>query len=603
MVPIRAIATLCSITLGSTLLLSACGQPDETAGGITVPALWANDSGVGGVEPAGITVNTSVDTPRYTVNLEDVDASGAGPAWRAATASAVATATLLSGMDPRHLSATYTITGPIDGPSAGAILTVGTLAAIRGRSLDPTVTMTGTVSPDGSIGRIGGVGTKIKAAADSNFGTVLLPTDNLFFRNLKGERVDAVDYGSSLGVVVRGVDSIADAYRIFTGDSISAEGSLSTTELLSPIANTASIVTSSLLREAQIVLDAVAMGKGRSTIDVELRAARAAFENDDHPTAYGLAADAYKRSVRELALEQTSSRIRSEGSESVRLALLADAAATRSQAEATIANTRAMPGLGQGQQALLPTTLRWAVLADAYAGAVQDRLAASVPDDVLVAAAMTLAGQRAGLDQFLPDALQVLDSMSNSPAVDPAVAADFASGYSHFLLAAADANSAYLDAVFGPYQENNPTDTGFIAAAERQLASRATNQPGDEAPLGEQVEGVAQAIAYYLVSAARVDAFQVFGTDGFGSSVTYAEDAPAMERDIEATARLIDAGVESLESREVDISGAAWSAGWAKSLSQHQSATQNALSANAFGLAEIWFSAVSVQMLNAARSS
>ena len=603
MVPIRAIAILCSITLGSTLLLSACGQPDETSGGITVPALWASDSGVGGVELAGITVNTSADTPGYTVNLEDVDASGAGPAWRAATASAVATATLLSGMDPRHLSAAYTITGPIDGPSAGAILTVGTLAAIRGRSLDPTVTMTGTVSPDGSIGRIGGVGTKIKAAADGNFGTVLLPTDNLFFRNLKGERVDAVDYGSSLGVVVRGVDSIAEAYEIFTGESISADGTMGTTELLSPIANTAAIVTIGLLREAQIVLDTVVTGKVRPTIDVELQAARAAFENGDHPTAYGLAADAYKRSVRELALEQTSSRIRSEGSESVRIALLADAAATRSRAEATIAKTRAMPGLGQGQQALLPTTLRWAVLADAYAGAVEKRLAVSVPDDVLVAAAMTLAGQRAGLDQFLPDALRVLDSMSNSPALDPAVAADFASGYSRFLLAAADANSAYLDAVFGSYQEENATDTGFIAGAERQLATRATKLPGDEASLGEQVEGVAQAIAYYLLSAARVDALQVFGTDGFGSSVTYAEDAPAMERDIEATARLIDAAVESLEGQGVDISGAAWSAAWATGLSQHQPATQNAVSANAFGLTEIWFSEVSVQMLTSARSS
>jgi hypothetical protein len=603
MVLIRAIATVCSITLGLAVLLSACGQPDETAGGITVPALWANDSGVGGIEPAGITVNTSADTPNFAVNLEDVDASGAGPAWRAATASAVATATLLSGVDPRHLSATYTITGPIDGPSAGAILTVGTLAAIRGLPLDPTVTMTGTVSPDGSIGRIGGVGTKIKAAADNNFGTVLLPTDNLFFRNTKGERVDAVVYGSSLGVAVRGVGSIAEAYQLFTGHAISPEGTLSTAGLLSPIADTATNVTSALIRNTQNVLDDVAMGQGRSPIGVELQAARAAFEDDDHPTAYGLAADAYKRSVRQIALEQTSSRLRIEGSGSVRSALLADAAAIQSQAEATITETRAMANLGQGQQALLPTTLRWAVLADAYAGAVLDGLATSVADDVLVAAAMTLAGQRAGLDQFLPDALQILDSMSNSPAVDASSAADFASGYSHFLLAAADANSAYLLAVFGPHQEEDPTDTGFIAAAERQLASRATNLPGDEAPLGEQVQGVAQAISYYLLSAARVDALQVFGTDGFGSSVTYAEDAPAMERDIEATARLIDAGVESLGSQEVDISGAAWSAAWAKGLSRNQSATQNAVSANAFSVTEIWFSAVSVQMLNAARSS
>ena len=106
MVPIRAIAIVCSIALGSTVFLSACGQPDETAVGLTVPALWANESGVGGIERAGITVNTSADTPEFTVNLEDVDSSGAGPAWRAGAVSLgarPAAGTLLAGSGPCHL--------------------------------------------------------------------------------------------------------------------------------------------------------------------------------------------------------------------------------------------------------------------------------------------------------------------------------------------------------------------------------------------------------------------------------------------------------------------------------------------------------------------
>jgi hypothetical protein len=599
----RVIAVTCSLVMGSTLFLSACNSSNELTEGITVPALWANDAGAGGIEPAGIVVDTTADTPDFTVNLEDVDASGAGPAWRAATASAVATATLLSGVDPGHLSATYTISGPIDGPSAGAILTVGTLAAIQGRSLDPKVTMTGTVSPDGSIGRIGGVGTKIKAAADNGFDTVLLPTDNLFFRNANGERVDAVAYGTSVGVVVQGVDSIAEAYPIFTGHSISIDGALKPDEILDPIADPTRVVTTDLMSSARKILKSVPSSADRTSLNTAFETARRALGNDDYPTAYGLAADVYKRSAREIAKAQTIEMIRNKGSESARTVLIEQATVIRTRANAEIEQTRGMSELGQGQQALLPATLRWAVLADAYAGSVQSRLASQVNDEVIIDAAMTLASQRSGLDEFLPDSLLIRTSMSSSPAVNAPIAVDFASGYTHFLLAAANANSDYLDAVFDTNQEDNPQDKGFIGGAAQELAALNSQIPSDDAPLGEQVQGVAQAMAYYLLSSARVDALQVFGTDGFGSSVVYAEDAPAMERDIEATAGLVNAGVESLSLQGIDISGAAWGAAWAQGLSRSQVNTENAVAADSFALTEIWFSALSVQMLTAAKSA
>src|SRR3990170_6224392 len=44
----------------------------------------------------------------------------------------------------------------IGGPSAGAALTVATIAALQNKSLNPNVMITGTIELDGSIGKVGG---------------------------------------------------------------------------------------------------------------------------------------------------------------------------------------------------------------------------------------------------------------------------------------------------------------------------------------------------------------------------------------------------------------------------------------------------------------
>ncbi|RLG42027.1 MAG: hypothetical protein DRO05_02335 [Thermoproteota archaeon] len=53
----------------------------------------------------------------------------------------------------------------VDGPSAGAPLAVAILAAFEGKSLRGDVMATGVIYPDGTIGRVGGVPEKAKAAA------------------------------------------------------------------------------------------------------------------------------------------------------------------------------------------------------------------------------------------------------------------------------------------------------------------------------------------------------------------------------------------------------------------------------------------------------
>jgi uncharacterized protein len=63
----------------------------------------------------------------------------------------------------------------VGGPSAGAALTVVTIAALEGKKVKEDVAITGTIQPDGSIGQIGGVIEKASACAETGLRLFLVP--------------------------------------------------------------------------------------------------------------------------------------------------------------------------------------------------------------------------------------------------------------------------------------------------------------------------------------------------------------------------------------------------------------------------------------------
>lgn len=72
----------------------------------------------------------------------------------------------------------YTITADaaiIEGPSAGAAVVIATIAAIEHQSINQQVMITGTINPDGTIGAVGGVEEKARAAQDIGAATFLVP--------------------------------------------------------------------------------------------------------------------------------------------------------------------------------------------------------------------------------------------------------------------------------------------------------------------------------------------------------------------------------------------------------------------------------------------
>jgi hypothetical protein len=66
----------------------------------------------------------------------------------------------------------------VDGSSAGALMTLLSIAALEHRTIDTSVTLTGTIDEDGNVGAVGGTVEKATAAKEYGITRFLLPLAN-----------------------------------------------------------------------------------------------------------------------------------------------------------------------------------------------------------------------------------------------------------------------------------------------------------------------------------------------------------------------------------------------------------------------------------------
>ena len=144
----------------------------------------------------------------------------------------------ITGADPEAHDFFYVIHADspvIGGPSAGAAMTVATVAALENWTVDPGVVMTGMINPDGSIGAVGGIPAKLNVSVRNGAHTFLIPpgqgniteivqvikqddplvaiSDELVITNV-------IELGAAQGVEVREIDDIRDAVYAYTGNEI-----------------------------------------------------------------------------------------------------------------------------------------------------------------------------------------------------------------------------------------------------------------------------------------------------------------------------------------------------------------------------------------------
>lgn len=84
----------------------------------------------------------------------------------------------ITGIDLSNYDIIYTIetnATAVEGPSAGAALTIATIAALEHRRINPKVIITGAINHDGTIGPVGQILPKAKAAKDIGARLFLVP--------------------------------------------------------------------------------------------------------------------------------------------------------------------------------------------------------------------------------------------------------------------------------------------------------------------------------------------------------------------------------------------------------------------------------------------
>ena len=146
---------------------------------------------------------------------------GTGNQWKAASWMAAFTACAAVLEPMANYEFQVRVSGHIDGPSAGMLTTATMLALLTGAEIRPDATMTGTINPDGSAGPVGGIPQKMegaKAAGMTRFG---YPIGCRNARDLKtGRTVDLHDKGAELGLEVKEIRDLADAYELMTGQEL-----------------------------------------------------------------------------------------------------------------------------------------------------------------------------------------------------------------------------------------------------------------------------------------------------------------------------------------------------------------------------------------------
>ena len=147
------------------------------------------------------------------VSFSDDTPNGSGATirnslWTAALVAALHRESTLQGV---RISLDFK--GGVDGPSAGAVMCLGIMTALDGRDFPDDFAMTGAILPDGTVGLVGGVPEKLRAAArNPKIKRVAIPAFQRFAKDARGNWVDLFELGRELGLELCPVESIRDAY-------------------------------------------------------------------------------------------------------------------------------------------------------------------------------------------------------------------------------------------------------------------------------------------------------------------------------------------------------------------------------------------------------
>lgn len=160
---------------------TAAGEGIVGEATINVVAVRAIQQGFYGVSFEGVAMFAKIElvSGEGRVLVNTIPRVGIDLQTSARTAALVAERVTGASLEKTDVIVTIMADEPVDvvdGPSAGAAITIAMIAAIKNEPPVDTVFITGTINPDGSIGVVGGVPYKAEAAAQKGGKIFLVPS-------------------------------------------------------------------------------------------------------------------------------------------------------------------------------------------------------------------------------------------------------------------------------------------------------------------------------------------------------------------------------------------------------------------------------------------
>ena len=166
-------------------------------------------------------VSVSDDRSPLRISFSDDTPNGSGAKIRNSLWTAALVAALQNESPLQGVRISLDFKGDVDGPSAGAVMCLGILSALAGREFPDDFAMTGTILPDGTVGLVGDVPEKLKAAArNTRIKRVAIPAFQRFAREDGGKWVDLFALGKELGLELCPVESIGEAYSFLHREKV-----------------------------------------------------------------------------------------------------------------------------------------------------------------------------------------------------------------------------------------------------------------------------------------------------------------------------------------------------------------------------------------------
>lgn len=305
----RLVALLLCVTLlfTSATACTLCSQitpvKEVTKRTVTVKPLAvepAEEGFKGSFAKSKITVEVN-PTKKLEVGFFETESGGQGSQSKSAGWMAAIMGCFLLGRDISEYKFTFSDEGYVDGPSAGATMTVGILAALLGDKLKEDVIMTGTINPDGTVGPVGGIPQKLDGAKAAKAKKFLIPSGQRYDTDLNTEEsVDVVNLGSDKGIEVIEVANVYEAYKEFTGKDLPKSADASTKPVNLPKetfdkVKAKAVKWYSRYLEERTKYDQVVLPFDVSDIDVYVEEADAFADQGDKYLGQGLIGSAYNQ--------------------------------------------------------------------------------------------------------------------------------------------------------------------------------------------------------------------------------------------------------------------------------------------------------------------